>query len=172
VTGTAAKYLLTGIARCGVCGGGLTVRSRDHGKERAFRYVCATFHYRGKAICGNTLEMWQPYAEAKVVDFLKDEILRPAVIERAVQLTIEALNANRPADAAERTRRALARAAQEIGRYVQALAHGGGDVAPLVDALRASEAERRRLRAELAAVEGPPSDRGAANRSTRALASG
>jgi site-specific DNA recombinase len=47
VTGTAAKYLLTGLGRCGVCGGGLTVRSRAHGKaQRSYRYVCSTHHYR------------------------------------------------------------------------------------------------------------------------------
>ncbi len=112
ITGTAAKYLLTGIARCGACGGGLTVRSRGHGKERAFRYVCATFHYRGKAICSNGLEMRQPDAEATILDFLKTEVLRPAVINRAVQLAIEALTTERAPGATDQRRRALARVEQ------------------------------------------------------------
>ena len=43
-TGLAGKYLLTGIARCGVCGSGLEVRSRNHGPKRgrAFYYSCSS----------------------------------------------------------------------------------------------------------------------------------
>jgi site-specific DNA recombinase len=75
VTGTVAKYLLTGIARCGDCGTGLTVRSRAHGSKRSFRYVCATHHYRGRAICANGLELRQPVADDSVLDLVEADIL-------------------------------------------------------------------------------------------------
>ena len=39
-----SKYLLPGFGRCALCRGGLHVRSRSHGKRRAFFYAC-TSHY-------------------------------------------------------------------------------------------------------------------------------
>ena len=36
--GVESKYLLPGLARCGVCGGGLYVKSRSHGTRRAYFY--------------------------------------------------------------------------------------------------------------------------------------
>jgi site-specific DNA recombinase len=91
VTGTAAKYLLTGIARCGVCGAGLTVRSRAHGAGRSFRYVCATHHYRGRAICANGLELRQPLADDAVLELLEADILRPSVVEQAIAMALDRL---------------------------------------------------------------------------------
>ena len=41
-SGLASKYLLTGLARCGMCGGGLEVRSRKHGRRREFFYSCSS----------------------------------------------------------------------------------------------------------------------------------
>jgi site-specific DNA recombinase len=57
--GSESKYLLCGFAACGVCGGTLTVRSRNHGKRRrtASFYVCSSYHRRGRALCANSLEM-------------------------------------------------------------------------------------------------------------------
>lgn len=34
--GVESKYLLSGLARCGSCGGSMYVKSRSHGKKRAF----------------------------------------------------------------------------------------------------------------------------------------
>ncbi len=51
VDGHESKYLLTGLSRCGVCGGTLIVRSRDHGHRRAYFYACSSFHHRGKTVC-------------------------------------------------------------------------------------------------------------------------
>ena len=39
---------LTGLARCGECGGTLTVRSRQHGRQRVYFYACSSFHHRGR----------------------------------------------------------------------------------------------------------------------------
>ena len=56
-SGLESQYLLTGLARCGECGGTMTVRSRSHGRRRAHFYACTSFHHRGKAVCTNSLEM-------------------------------------------------------------------------------------------------------------------
>lgn len=41
-SGLAGKYLLTAIAQCGHCGGGLEGRSRKHGRARRFYYSCSS----------------------------------------------------------------------------------------------------------------------------------
>src|ERR1700688_1128764 len=53
--GNESPYLLSGFARCAICGGGLGVTSRSHGRERAFFYACTAYHKRGTTVCGNSL---------------------------------------------------------------------------------------------------------------------
>ena len=44
--GVESKYLLPGLARCGSCNGSIYVKSRSHGKRRAYFYGCTSFHLR------------------------------------------------------------------------------------------------------------------------------
>jgi len=55
-TGVESKYLLPGIAKCAVCGGGLIARSRNHGRQRAHFYGCSSYHERGRVVCENNLD--------------------------------------------------------------------------------------------------------------------
>src|SRR5262249_57073439 len=51
--GVESRYLLTGLAACGRCGGSLVVQSRASGKTRRFVYRCSYSYYRGLAVCPN-----------------------------------------------------------------------------------------------------------------------
>jgi hypothetical protein len=62
------------------------------------RYVCATHHYRGKAICANALELRGEVVESATLEAIEADVLRPSVVERAVQLALDALDADRPDD--------------------------------------------------------------------------
>jgi site-specific DNA recombinase len=149
VTGTAAKYLLTGIARCGVCGAGLTVRSRAHGAGRSFRYVCATHHYRGRAICANGLELRQPLADDAVLELLEADILRPSVVEQAIAMALDTLWSE------PKTPDRRAAIAQQLTdtegklRQLAAAVEQGGQLSTLLGAIERREQERAKLRAEL-----------------------
>jgi site-specific DNA recombinase len=151
-SGTASKYLLTGIGRCGVCGGGLTVRSRIQGGRRVHRYVCATHHYRGKAICGNGLELRGEVVEAATLAAIEADVLRPSVIERAVRLALDALDADRPADRRTALKRELTRTEAELDRLAAGIAEGGA-LATLVGAMQAREAQADRLRHEIRTLD-------------------
>jgi hypothetical protein len=61
------------------------------GSTRSFRYVCATHHYRGRAICANGLELRQRVADDAVLELLETDILRPSVVERAITLALDTL---------------------------------------------------------------------------------
>ena len=148
--GVESKYLLPGISRCGLCGGSLYVKSRSHSGRRAYFYGCTSYHLRGKSVCTNNLEVPMDAVHAKVLE-MASEALQPDVIEaavaRAVQLQAEAVkDREAPRKAAEDRIKGLD---AEIVRLTNAIALGG-ELQPLLEALRARQAERERVAATLA----------------------
>ena len=76
LNGIAAKYLLTGLARCR-CGASLEIHTRSHGKQRAKFYVCTAHYRKGKSVCANSLVMPLDRMDATVVASLAP-LLTPA----------------------------------------------------------------------------------------------
>lgn len=62
----------------------MIVRSRSHGRQRAYFYACSSFHHRGKTVCANSLEMRLPDAEEAVLRALERELLDPEILEAAM----------------------------------------------------------------------------------------
>ena len=52
-----SKYLLSGFARCAVCGGGLGVIGGSRSSARKHVYGCIAYHTRGASVCGNALKI-------------------------------------------------------------------------------------------------------------------
>jgi site-specific DNA recombinase len=152
-TGVIAKHLLSGIARCGVCGGGLTVRSRQHARARSYRYVCASYHYRGRAVCTNSTEVPVAAAEQIVFDLIEEDVLQPGVARQAVEWALEALQA--PAAAAIERRTALMTDRDDLEGKLQRLADAialGGDVPTLVATMQTREQRKAGIERELRAL--------------------
>jgi site-specific DNA recombinase len=145
--GNQGKYLLTGLLRCAVCGGGLEVRSRSHGTHRAFFYGCSSYHRRGTSVCTNCLTMPMETADDAVLTVLENGLLDQRVLDAAVRRTADRLS--RRGNATASVRRELARVDSELANLSAAIA-AGGDLPALVDALRARDTERRLLAARLA----------------------
>src|SRR5262249_31952361 len=101
--GIEAKHLLTGLVRCSVCGGGLYVTSRSHGRQRSYYYACTSFHRRGHTVCSNNRQAIMDDADLKAMEILEDELLDPLVIEAAVE------KARRPSWRRQRQRRCVSR---------------------------------------------------------------
>ena len=153
VGGVESKYLLTGLARCGVCGGGLYVKSRSHRYHRAYFYGCTAYHKRGSTVCPNGGEIPMTRADDVVFEAVLEDFLSPDVIEAVV---MRALDQTRPAaeDAAGRRARiaeAIGRVEQEIDHLTQAVAVGG-ELQGLVAALQEREQRRQTLHVELAGL--------------------
>jgi site-specific DNA recombinase len=56
-----SRYLLSGFARCALCGGGFASHGRMHGKHRVQFYACVAHWKRGPEVCGNGLvDGWRP----------------------------------------------------------------------------------------------------------------
>src|SRR5262249_23606169 len=89
--GVESKYLLAGLVSCAVCGGGLPVASRSHGRERAHFYGCATFNRKGPTICPNSALIAMHDSDWALMEVLQDELLDPRVVGCALDRAVERL---------------------------------------------------------------------------------
>src|SRR6516164_4719327 len=69
------RYLLSGLLRCGTCGGGFSKISQTH-------YGCSTA--RNKGTCANLLTLRRDVLEAKVLDGLRHQLMKPEMVKTFV----------------------------------------------------------------------------------------
>ena len=153
--GVESKYLLTGMARCGACGGSLVVRSRSHRGRRAFFYGCTSNHHRGRSVCTNTLEMPMAAADEAVLSQLEGDALRPEVIEAALSRAVERLTT--PDPKAGQERKALEAKRRKIEQeltHLTAAVATGGPINTLVSAIKTAEIKRGQIDDQLSGLDG------------------
>jgi len=86
-----ATALLSGLLRCGICGGSFVVVSRrykDGSTDPALGYAnygCATNRSRGQAICSNVRTISERKLAEGVVRALKEQLTKPDLIARFVE---------------------------------------------------------------------------------------
>lgn len=152
-----SKYLLTGLARCGHCGGSMYIKKQKVGKVRIHVYGCTSYHRRGSSVCKNSLEVPMALADRAITDALLRDVVNPAVLQRIVdRALVKAQPRDTSADLARLTEqvRGLER---EIDRLVSAIAVAG-DVPALAEAIRNRQAEREARKVELASLQRPAVD--------------
>ncbi len=149
-----SRYLLTGLAACGPCGGGLIVNSRVSGTRRVFTYTCSYFYHRGKAVCANGQAIPMELANGDVLTALRHRLLTPEAIEDTIQKAVARLQPAADVREAERValRAELGQLEQELDRLALAIAKGG-ELPALLRALQSGERRRADLEAQLAAQE-------------------
>jgi hypothetical protein len=162
VNGVDAKYLLSGLAECGRCGGTLEVRSRSHGRRRAYFYMCSTHRRRGPKICRG-LDMPMPLADEAILSTFEKMIIDPETLQRACARVFDddAHTVQTAAQKAELLKR-QGTLVEELQRLTDALA-AGGDSRSLRAGITLREAEAARIDRELARMA-----RGTATRSAGA----
>jgi hypothetical protein len=110
-------YLLSGLLRCGVCGGGFSKRSETH-------YACSTAHDR--ATCSNRLRIRRDVLEASVLSGLKTHLMQPDLVHEFMaeyHRELERLGAR--ANLERNQRQAdLAKTDREIGALIEAIKCG------------------------------------------------
>jgi site-specific DNA recombinase len=115
--------LLTGLARCGICGSGMTLRTGKSGRYRY--YVCAGRAQKGATLCrGRSISM--PMLDGLVTDHLADRLFTPARLRVILEAYI-----NKSADGEmerlgqlARARKALTEAEGKITRLLELVEHG------------------------------------------------
>ena len=146
------RYLLSGLVRCGQCGGNMTVAGS--GKSRA--YYCADSKGKGPAVCagmpGLRLDRLQPL----ILTGLRDELMTPDAVERFRDQFSARMAAGSKSREAERValQRALAKEQKAIGGAMRAVRD---DMATnsVYEMLKAAEVKKEAIEAELAALKTP-----------------
>jgi site-specific DNA recombinase len=148
VNGVAAKYLLTGMAVCGQCGGALTIRTRAHGTTRLALYQCLTHVTKGPRICANRSAMRQREAEAAVLETVQHQLLHPDDVLPILEGAVRELQGSDAETKRQQVEAEQGRLAIELARLTEAIAAGGG-----VSLVGAVKAQLETLRGELRALD-------------------
>ena len=77
------KFLLSGLLKCGHCGGGFTILAQD-------RYGCAT--RRSKGTCDNSATVTRGEIEARVLAGLKERLMAPELVREFIRAFQEEVN--------------------------------------------------------------------------------
>lgn len=148
--GRKPKRLLSGILRCGQCGGGLSACG-----GKSLRVRCSRHYESGT--CDNRRTYALAPIEQRVIDALRDHLRDPQLIAVYVA-EYRAEHKRRAAEARTETtamQRRLAELGREIDRGTDALLKGVVSAEILGPKVAALDAERKALQARLAAAEGP-----------------
>ena len=143
------QYLFSGLTKCGVCGSGFVLKSRN-------RLSC--FGACDKGTCTNHLTIRRDEIEARVLHALQEKLLRRDLFEEFCHEFTREVNRLRMAAGASvaASERELRRVEAEIGKLVQAL-KDGVPASIVKDPLIALEAQQTKLRAGLdRLIQSPP----------------
>lgn len=142
------KTLLSGLTRCGACGGAYT-------KISATLLGCATA--RNKGTCSNRQNVRLDRLEAQILESLRDQLLAPDLYKAFAEVFYAEINRLRMNEGAHITvaQRELAQIGRKLGQLVAAIADGGPAKALMVEVHRL-EARQGELEAQIAAYDAPP----------------
>jgi site-specific DNA recombinase len=157
--GPAAKYPLSGIAKCSTCGGAIGVTRTTRGTDRRVpAYTCTFHHTRGKAVCPVTLHQPMDIVHEALTDYLRNTVLVPSVVDvvlDSIRTEVETLVSSSARDTAVlETELAEVRAEQK--RLARAVATAGDDIPELAAELRLRHERIRRLEADIASARRTP----------------
>lgn len=140
-------WLLSGLVKCGRCGGSYTVYTSG-------KLVCATYREKGAAACSNRRTPMRNEIERRVIEGLKTRLLTPAVVEEAMREHRIAAEERRRIATGQRLplERRLAETKRTIERIVDAVEQGRATNS-MLDRMMTREAEKTELEAQLAALD-------------------
>jgi Recombinase zinc beta ribbon domain/ABC transporter substrate binding protein/Recombinase len=150
-SGLESRYLMSGFLRCGICRGAMQVNKRATQPGRPpLVYVCGTHRTRGNGACPEGHSLSAPKIHEAVVGAMR-KVLTPENLETLLRTWAE----HRPDHEAKcrATQEDLARVEAELKRLADAVARGAA-VQTLLDGIKAREADRRGLLAQLEHLDG------------------
>jgi DNA invertase Pin-like site-specific DNA recombinase len=82
--GHESSYLFTGFTECK---GSLFIRSRSHGKRRAFHYACTTHYLHGPEMCSESILLPMGLLDRSIFGTIEQDALQPTIIVKAHNLS-------------------------------------------------------------------------------------
>jgi len=142
------KYLLSGLMKCGACGGSYT-------KISANLFGCATA--RNKGTCSNRLNIRREKLETVILDGLKHRLMDPDLFKTFVEEFTSELNRLRMTQSVDidAKKTELARIERQIDKLVTAIADGA-DALALNAKIKELEGRKENIEEELARTPDDP----------------
>jgi site-specific DNA recombinase len=142
------KYLFSGLTKCGECGAGYVVYSRDH---------LGCFGTRDRGTCTNRLTIARQEVEARVLRALQDKLMRKDFFEEFCREFAKEMNRLRMEQRSglKDAKRELDRVKREIQKVIAAI-KAGFALAELKVEWDALQARKEALVAQLAEADEPP----------------
>jgi site-specific DNA recombinase len=142
------KYLFSGLTKCGECGAGFVVYSRDH---------LGCFGTRDRGTCTNKLTIARQEVEERVLRALQDKLMRKDFFEEFCREFAKEMNRLRMEHRAglSGAKRELERVKREIEKVIDAIVQGyaGPELKGRMNGL---QERKEALLAQLAAADEPP----------------
>ena len=170
-SGYESKYLLSGIARCGCCGGSIAAVGGRAGHLSTFYYGCSFRRNRGPNVCTNDVNARMDAADEALLTAIEQQVLNPNawayVAERALQMIEEQRRArpDRPREIAAE----LKKIHREMDRFMVLVADGNAPARVLAE-IKGREARIEVLDHELGQWQAVPTDELDPKRLRKALA--
>jgi DNA invertase Pin-like site-specific DNA recombinase len=146
--GQPARHLLSGIARCSACGGPMQANHIRWSGVLTVVYECAWARDRGEAVCANRVRRPAKEMEGALVDWIRANVLSPAVIKRVLVETRRIVEArsSAPEPVVGPLEREAKRLQSEINRIATAIATTDMKPEALTQLLVDREGQLRTLR--------------------------
>ncbi len=158
-TGRTSHYLISGLMRCGCCGGSMVGSRIAYGsgatRRREPAYLCSYRHNRGSTVCDNAHKALASEVDSRVIGAIEAQCLSRAAIDYVVDRVIEAVvDARRAApDQLKQIEGELGRLNRELDRFMTLIAEGRAperilaEISNREQRIRGLELERERLQA-------------------------
>ena len=142
------KHLFAGLVKCGCCGGGYTMISKD-------LLGCATA--RNKGTCDNRLNIRRDALEASILNGLRTHLMEPELFKEFCAEFTREVNRLRIEQGADLVamRGELPRIEREVGKLLAAI-KAGGPIEAIVEDMKRLEARKAELKEKLEEAEEPP----------------
>jgi site-specific DNA recombinase len=157
--GSKPKHLLSGLAVCAVCGGGIKAGSRKHGTALRSVYLCGYHHDRGVAVCGNAVARPIEEIDGRIIEWVQTNILQEGVVKRViaeVRRRIEKQAKTHGGDV-DRLDAQIAKLRKEVRNLSEAIAMANVSLPSLVERLSERQAELSKLEVQATAKRTAPS---------------
>jgi site-specific DNA recombinase len=146
------KAMLSGLLKCGTCGGGMSIKGRDRGGARI---ICTAFH--NVRACTNNRTYYQHHIDETVLRGLREHLIDPKAIRHFLKVYHE--ERKRLSGQAVSIRAGIERRLGENRRKAQrltdAMLDSDAPVSAFTGKIAALEAERVELNGELAGLAAP-----------------
>ncbi|HXS23833.1 MAG TPA: recombinase family protein [Gemmatimonadales bacterium] len=118
--------LLSGLLRCGICGGSMSIVQRTHKKGTSYAFLgCLTYRSRGPAICANRRMLSEKKVREAVLGLLQEQLRSPGLVPAFIASFEQRHRELEKDDASTDLERQLSEAEQKVRNMTEILSKAG-----------------------------------------------